>query len=55
MNSNLRPLATLTELDLYENQIEAIANLETLVNLKKLDLSFNRCVGLWWLCKEVIV
>ncbi|KHJ84214.1 leucine Rich repeat-containing domain protein [Oesophagostomum dentatum] len=39
---NLLLLTKLTELDLYENQIEAIENLETLVNLKKLDLSFNR-------------
>ncbi|XGW10731.1 hypothetical protein V3C99_012331 [Haemonchus contortus] len=42
MGSNLCPLTNLTELDLYENQIDAIANLEPLVNLKKLDLSFNR-------------
>ncbi|KAK6738204.1 hypothetical protein RB195_020362 [Necator americanus] len=39
---NLQVLTTLTELDLYENQIEHIENLQTLVNLKKLDLSFNR-------------
>ncbi|VDL75713.1 unnamed protein product [Nippostrongylus brasiliensis] len=42
MNENLLPLTTLVELDLYENQIEAIANLEPLTNLKRLDLSFNR-------------
>ncbi|RCN45576.1 leucine Rich repeat-containing domain protein [Ancylostoma caninum] len=42
LGPNLNPLTTLTELDLYENQIEAIENLHTLVNLKKLDLSFNR-------------
>ncbi|KIH67753.1 leucine Rich repeat-containing domain protein [Ancylostoma duodenale] len=42
LSSNLHPLTTLTELDLYENQIEAIENMHTLVNLKKLDLSFNR-------------
>ncbi|KAI6218329.1 Histone deacetylase 6 [Aphelenchoides fujianensis] len=33
---------TLTELDLYENQIAKIENLEKLVNLEHLDLSFNR-------------
>ncbi|KJH44642.1 leucine Rich repeat-containing domain protein [Dictyocaulus viviparus] len=42
MDANLRPLVNLTELDLYENQIDVISNLDTLTNLKKLDLSFNR-------------
>ena len=37
-------LATLTALDLYENQITKIANLESLVNLLTLDLSHNRRV-----------
>uniref|UniRef100_A0A0K0DH46 Protein phosphatase 1 regulatory subunit 22 n=1 Tax=Angiostrongylus cantonensis TaxID=6313 RepID=A0A0K0DH46_ANGCA len=42
MGPNLRSLVGLIELDLYENQIEAIENLETLDNLRRLDLSFNR-------------
>uniref|UniRef100_A0A8R1Y669 Protein phosphatase 1 regulatory subunit 22 n=1 Tax=Onchocerca volvulus TaxID=6282 RepID=A0A8R1Y669_ONCVO len=35
-------IATLTHLDLYDNQIEVISNLDTLVNLEILDLSYNR-------------
>ncbi|VDM64247.1 unnamed protein product [Angiostrongylus costaricensis] len=42
MGPNLRSLVGLIELDLYENQIEAIESLETLDNLRRLDLSFNR-------------
>uniref|UniRef100_A0A914CCI1 Uncharacterized protein n=1 Tax=Acrobeloides nanus TaxID=290746 RepID=A0A914CCI1_9BILA len=33
---------TLTELDLYDNQLTEIKGLDALVNLKVLDLSYNR-------------
>jgi len=39
---NLSPLVTLTELELYDNQITEITGLEALVNLEILDISFNR-------------
>ncbi|KAI3383711.1 hypothetical protein SNEBB_004134 [Seison nebaliae] len=40
---NLTPISqTLMELDLYDNQIEKIENLGSLVHLKSLDLSYNR-------------
>ena len=42
MNENLLPLTGLTELDLNDNQITEIKNLQTLVNLQTLDLSYNR-------------
>jgi protein phosphatase 1 regulatory subunit 7 len=32
----------LTELDLYDNQLTEIKGLDALVNLKVLDLSYNR-------------
>lgn len=35
-------MTTLTELDLYDNQIEQIRGLDSLVNLELLDLSYNR-------------
>lgn len=35
-------MTTLTELDLYDNQIEQIRGLDALVNLEILDLSYNR-------------
>jgi protein phosphatase 1 regulatory subunit 7 len=35
-------MSTLTELDLYDNQIEQIRGLNSLVNLEILDLSYNR-------------
>lgn len=38
---NVASLVLLTKLELYDNQIEAITGIETLVNLKILDLSFN--------------
>ena len=34
--------ATLTELELYDNQISKLENLESLVNLEILDVSHNR-------------
>ncbi|CAD6191409.1 unnamed protein product [Caenorhabditis auriculariae] len=42
INENLLCLKNLVELNFYENQITEIANLEPLVSLKRLDLSFNR-------------
>ncbi|KAI6183740.1 UBP-type domain-containing protein [Aphelenchoides bicaudatus] len=41
INDNLT-MTTLTELDLYDNQIEQIRGLDALVNLETLDLSYNR-------------
>lgn len=42
INEHLLPLNLLTELDLNDNQINEIKNLETLVNLTVMDLSYNR-------------